>query len=285
MRSLFTKAGVIACAGALAFALAGCAAMNTAGNDQLAFTGANTSEVQTFDTVTFGSYPQSGTNNEPIEWLKLDEKDGKTLLISQSVLDAVPYEDATAGYAWAVNSPRPTEDVEWADCSLRAWLNDTFYNAAFSADEQKAIAATANDDVKHNVAPTADRAADPTFHQAAASTDDVFLLSVAEAKKYFKNDVARVAQPTDYAVSHGVYMGTANAAEQVHDATIWWLRTHGYYSGYAAVVTDDGYVHGDGYRVDGEMHDGYDDHGTQASELGGNIGVRPCIWVETTALS
>ena len=53
----------------------------------------------------------------------------------------------------------------------------------------------------------------------------------------------------------------------------------------SAVVTDDGYVHGAGYRANGEVHDGFDDHGAVASELGGNMGVRPCVWVETAALS
>lgn len=54
----------------------------------------------------------------------------------------------------------------------------------------------------------------------------------------------------------------------------------------ASVVTDDGYVHGDGYRMAGELHDGFDDHGSELkSTLGGNIGVRPAIWVETSALS
>ena len=52
------------------------------------------------------------------------------------------------------------------------------------------------------------------------------------------------------------------------------------------MVTDDGYVHGDGYRMAGELHDGFDDHGSELkSTLGGNVGVRPAIWVETSALS
>mgnify|MGYP002601954965 CR=1 FL=1 len=43
---------------------------------------------------------------------------------------------------------------------------------------------------------------------------------------------------------------------------------------------------GDGYRMAGELHDGFDDHGSELkSTLGGNVGVRPAIWVETSALS
>ena len=84
----------------------------------------------------------------------------------------------------------------------------------------------------------------------------------------------------------GVYVGVASNDEQPDGAAAWWLRSNGYYAGYASVVTDDGYVHGDGYRMAGELHDGFDDHGSELkSTLGGNVGVRPAIWVETSALS
>lgn len=160
------------------------------------------------------------------------------------------------------------------------------FDAAFSADEKGAIAATTLADTKNNVSHTAATAADPSVHAAEETTDQVFLLSLAEAKQYFANNAARVAHPTDYAVKQGVYVGVASNDEQPDGAAAWWLRSNGYYAGYASVVTDDGYVHGDGYRMAGELHDGFDDHGSELkSTLGGNIGVRPAIWVETSALS
>jgi len=202
------------------------------------------------------------------------------------VLDAQPYDDTAEPYQWSVQSPRPQKDVEWATSSIRTWLNGEFLNAAFSAEEQGAIAATTLSDTKNNVSHTAATAADPSVHAAEGTTDQVFLLSLAEAKRYFANNAARVAHPTDYAVRQGVYVGVASNDEQPDGAAAWWLRSNGYYAGYASVVTDDGYVHGDGYRMAGELHDGFDDHGSELkSTLGGNIGVRPAIWVETSALS
>ena len=56
----------------------------------------------------------------------LDEKEGKSLLISRYALDCRRYNTTTY-------------DITWAFCSLRKWLNEDFYSLAFSAEEQKAI--------------------------------------------------------------------------------------------------------------------------------------------------
>lgn len=288
MRGIYKRAGLALAAGALVVGLAGCATESApvsdpskGDNTQLAYTGAESADEQTFDTVTFGNY-----QGQAITWLKLAEDNGKTLLLSEQVLDAQPYDNTAEQYQWSVQSPRPQKDVEWATSSVRAWLNDEFKNAAFSAEEQGAIADTMLSDTKNNVSHTAATAADPSVHAAEGTTDQVFLLSLAEVKQYFANNAARVAQPTDYAVSQGVYTGVAANEGQPEGAAVWWLRSNGYYAGYASVVTDDGYVHGDGYRMAGELHDGFEDHGSELnSQLGGNVGVRPAIWVETSALS
>ena len=287
MRAIYKKAGAVLAAGALALGLAGCATESAPTSDpsrgdntQLAYTGMEAAGEQSFETVDFGTY-----QGQAITWLKVAEQDGKTLLVSESVLDALPYDDGDAGATWGTSSPRPTTDVEWADSSLRAWLNGEFADAAFSADERGAIADTTLEDTKSNASHTAADAADPAVHTASGATDKVFLLSVAEAKQYFANNAARIAHPTDYAVSQGVYVGVAAHEAQPDGAAVWWLRTNGYYSGYEAVVTDDGYVHGAGYRINGELHDGFEDHGAEKSELGGNVGVRPALWVETSAVA
>lgn len=116
MRGIYKRAGLALAAGALVVGLAGCATESApvsdpskGDNTQLAYTGANTADEQTFDTVTFGSY-----QGQAITWLKLAEENGKTLLISESVLDAQPYDDTAEPYQWSVQSPRPQKDVEWA---------------------------------------------------------------------------------------------------------------------------------------------------------------------------
>ena len=83
-------------------------------------------------TVTFGAYDQDNNpdnGQEPIEWIVLEEKDGKCLLLSKCGLDAVPYhnEDGTS---------------TWEQCSLRRWLNKDFMERSFTLPERMDILLT-----------------------------------------------------------------------------------------------------------------------------------------------
>ncbi|NHM13228.1 DUF6273 domain-containing protein [Xiamenia xianingshaonis] len=293
MRGTPKSIGALIAAGMLVACMAGCSSQdaavdsadNTSATAQTEAASEENAEPAPLKEVTFGTY-----EGEPVTWLVLEEKDGASLLVSKDVLDARAYDDVDEGVQWAETSPRPTTDVNWADSSMREWLNGEFLNAAFSSDEQGAIKEVTNTDTKNNGGRNAADFDSESYSTAPESKDRVFLLSVAEARKYFADDAARVAFPTDHAVEAGVYTGIAtdeSGAEnaELSGAAAWWLRTNGYYAGYEAVVTDDGYIHGDGYRINGEVHDGYEDHGTEASELGHNFGVRPCVWVDTAALA
>ena len=101
MRGATMKAITAVAAAALALGLCACGSgkasttTGTGDNSSLLITSLQKDTVQTFETVTFGTYEQDGnTGNgaEPIEWYVLDEKDGKTLLISKYILDAQPYD-------------------------------------------------------------------------------------------------------------------------------------------------------------------------------------------------
>ena len=298
MRAVPIKLCSALAACALVAGMAGCASgggsagAGSGDNASLNYLSHEQAEAQELQTVTFGSYEQDGneSSTEAIEWYVLAEQDGKKLLISKNVLDAMPFSDVDEGVTWGDSSPRPTTDVQWADSSLRAWLNGEFLQAAFSDEERSAIVPTTITDTKNNTPATAATWDDPSVHAAEETEDSVFLLSTNEAREYFNNKTARMAYPTQHALDEGVYTGVTSGAdgqidEELSGSAVWWLRSSGYYGGYTAVVTDDGYVHGDGYRINGELHDGYDNHGENASELGGNVGVRPCIWVEDSALA
>lgn len=86
-------------------------------------------------TVTFGSYEQDGNKlngSEPIEWYVIS-KDGNTAyLYSVYCLDCKPYNNSSSSYS-----------VNWSNCSLRDWLNDDFYNKAFSDEEKQYLCLTA----------------------------------------------------------------------------------------------------------------------------------------------
>ncbi len=176
------------------------------------------------DYVAFGAYEQdNNTSNgkEDIEWLVLEVKDGKALVISKYALDRKPY---NASYT----------DVTWETCTLRKWLNKEFINAAFSADEKAMIP---------TVTVPADKNPDYSTNPGNATQDQVFLLSIAEANKYCSSDSARRCEPTDYAVANGAW-------ESDSGNCWWWLRSPGYVQNFAAIVYDCGDVNFYDYYYD-----------------------------------
>ncbi len=175
------------------------------------------------DYVFFGAYEQdNNTSNgkEDVEWLVLEVKDGKALVISKYALDCKPYDTSGTG-------------VTWETCTLRRWLNNDFINAAFSAEE-KAIIPT--------VTVSADKNPEYSTNPGNATQDQVFLLSITEANTYFSSDSARQCKPTKYAVANGVSESNSSNCR-------WWLRSPGYFQNLAATVSTGGDVPEGGNRV------------------------------------
>lgn len=204
--------------------------------------------------VTFGEYPQTtaGEDMTPIEWLVLARDGDKALLISRYGLDAQPYnKDHTS--------------VTWETCTLRTWLNGTFYNKAFSSAEQAAILTTSVDNSKYQCY------SGWSTNGCNNTQDKVLLLSYAEANKYFgvtydnrRNTKSRVA-PTAYAIAQGAYADSFRRTADGTAAGQWWLRSPGlYHQDYAASVLTDGSFDG---------HDVSSDYGS----------VRPALWVNIEA--
>ena len=171
--------------------------------------------------VIFGNYPQTNdvNDNSPIEWLVL-ESDGETaLLISRYALDCKPYNERY-------------EATTWETCTLRSWLNSEFFNKAFSTEEKQYI-------LQSDV--SADKNPKNSTNPGNATKDNVFLLSIVEANKYFKSDDARKCAPTDYAIQQGAYTSDSYKVEG-RRACWWWLRSPGNSSYNAADVDPDGSI-------------------------------------------
>ena len=93
--------------------------------------------VTSWDSVYFGRYWQIDTNNDgkaddkdnktPIQWRVLSVDNDEVLLLADKCLEYRQFHNGTE------------ESVTWENCSLRKWLNNEFYNNAFSADEKNAI--------------------------------------------------------------------------------------------------------------------------------------------------
>ena len=124
-----------------------------------------------YDTVKFGHYMQDkkGKKKTPIEWIVLDKKDDKVFLFSKYILDLQNFNDEY-------------KEISWKDCSLRKWLNNEFYDIAFSNEEKKKILETTNVNKGYKEVPFYDT------KDSKDTVDKVFLLSQDEINIYFKND-------------------------------------------------------------------------------------------------
>lgn len=169
--------------------------------------------------ITFGTYEQDNkkkNGQEPIEWLVLENNGESILVISKYALDGQPYSNVYDTYAY---KPYP---ITWEYCSLRAWLNSTFYTTAFSEGERARIQPTllSNKVNKSNYETRNVDGGNDTL-------DNVFILSYDEIIKYFpRKDVhlTNEGRPynydkllqlvaTPYAVAQGVDVWTEKDAK------------------------------------------------------------------------
>ena len=185
------------------------------------------------DSFQFGEYEQdkNGDFKSPIEWKILKKEKDRILMISKYALDAKPYNTTAA-------------NVTWEDCSLRKWLNGTFFESAFSQDEQGLIEVTSIE----------------------SSQDKVFLLSRTEAQSYFKTDEERQVRNTKYAVEKCDDKYYAKCC-------FWWLRSQTDESSWSGNAAD--IVAGSGSLVE------YKSVVPCMSRVDdSNMSVRPAIWVD-----
>ena len=203
--------------------------------------------------VTFGHYPQTknGNDSTPIEWAVLARDGSKALLLSRYGLEAQPYNQVSA-------------NVTWEDCTLRAWLNDTFRNRAFTQEEQTAIMLTDVDNSR------AQGYSSWATDGGSDTQDMVFLLSYADAQYYFglvygdKNNRMARTSPTPYALARGAWVSSDDPTYDGKYAAWWWLRSPGGEQNCAARVSPEGGLVGSSVSYTYTM-------------------IRPVIWVDLSS--
>ncbi len=189
------------------------------------------------DVVTFGTYEQDNVEKngkEDIEWHVLDKQEDRVLLLSKKLLDNQPY-----------NTTK--EATTWEKCTLRTWLNETFYANAFHADEQAHI---------EESRVLAEKNPDFNTRPGKTTRDKLFLLSNDEALTYITSRTVRSATTSEYSIANGGYRNLATGTGY------WWLRTPGKTSAMAEYVYYHGYIEAHGNDVDKTFY-----------------GVRPAMWV------
>ncbi|MCR4615911.1 MAG: leucine-rich repeat domain-containing protein [Clostridiales bacterium] len=188
---------------------------------------------------------------EPLQWKVLDASEG--LIMCTNMIDTQAFkciadfgasEYEYFGYDsledWNLrNSTHYASD--WSNSDLRAWLNDDFYNTAFSSEQQAKILSTVleNDPVDFSYYTNQD-------YYFAETTDNVFCLSTSEAvnteygfASISTQDTARQFSATDYAESQGLYDNYGS-----------WLRTAHHSSDPCAINTSGDIRHGNNDMTD-----------------------------------
>ena len=169
--------------------------------------------VKAGERLLFGQYPQ-GANGEmaPLEWRVLDVRGSKALLITEKLIDYVPYNKEYTG-------------VTWESCSLRKWMNTDFVMKAFGTKKPPRVERSAIQNRDNQ---------DYGTDGGNWTIDRIFALSIGEAEKLFSLSINRIGYTSVYAHSKG------------HDCNdhseYWWLRSPGGNSSSVAIVSFNGFV-------------------------------------------
>jgi hypothetical protein len=192
------------------------------------------------EEADFGSENYRYYVYEPICWTILSVDGCRALLSADKGLDCQWYH-----LQWKA--------VDWADSTLRKWLNEDFLNTAFSKEEQEAVLQTMVSNTSNPKYGTQD---------GDVTTDQVFLLSIDEVQnpEFGFNEEMRRRMCTDYAAGMGVSRFDGLCSP-------WWLRTKGFGRKAAS-------VYGDG---------GINEAGFDVAVIPGSIGaaaIVPALWLD-----
>ena len=151
---------------------------------------------------------------ESIKWRAIEEVDGSIKIVSDLILDSSCYYGNTD---FREVDEKNIASNNYKYSTLRDFLNNNFYNAAFTAVQKSFILSTEVD----NSAGTTGIYPNP--FACENTSDKIFALSYSESfnSLYFANNAERQCRVTDYAKARGAYFG--NGIYQ--DIGNWWLRS------------------------------------------------------------
>ncbi len=171
---------------------------------------------------------------EPLKWRVLDPSTG--LVLCESIIDSQAYSNTIYNYGTDENGTAYWNDAEhthyandYATSSIRAWLNDDFYNTAFSSSQKASILTSELDNKAYSTSYSE--------YDSKTTYDKIFLLSWSEMQNtaygfpaYTGSSYARQAKGTDYAKCQGLWASSSN------ECSFQRLRSAGISSEYACEV-------------------------------------------------
>lgn len=182
---------------------------------------------------------------EALEWTVLQEENGKALLLCKDIIDSQAY--------YPSETSRTVDGAivyanNYAESYIREWLNETFYETAFTATEQSKILTTLVDNGEESAWACENDNKEENKYLCADTNDKIFLLSKQEATSVaygFKadswlEDSAKWKKASDYARSQGCYVW-AKSDSPYNGTSSWLLRSPYYqYDNQAVCVNVDG---------------------------------------------
>ena len=175
------------------------------------------------DVVSFGSYEYDTEEpgNEEILWDVIDEKDGSLLLISHYVIEEV---------AFTTEKSNPG----WGKSYVRVWLNNDFYNDAFTEEEkEKIILSTIDNPSSVEMFEMCGKTA---LDREWEDTEDyIFLLSWEEAFDYYDIKLVENADAEEkhqkselFYSANAVAMPSPYLAEKKYEQNLEYRKENGY---------------------------------------------------------
>ncbi len=171
---------------------------------------------------------------EPLKWRVLDASEG--LVMCNTSIDAQAYNNYIiySNGEYYGNSAKTYYASDWANSSIRAWLNNDFYSTAFTSTEKSQIGTTYNEN----------KSSYSSQYDSANTSDKIFLLSyneVTNSKYGFSSsssayDTARQLKSTDYAKCQGCWQPTGTS----YLGNSWWRLRSPNSSDGADIVDYDG---------------------------------------------
>ena len=170
---------------------------------------------------------------EPLKWRVLDSKTG--LVLCENIIDSQAYSNTVYSDDnddWN-NAAHTHYANDYATSSIRKWLNDDFYNTAFSASQKANILTSELDN----------RAFSTSYSEYDSETtyDKVFLLSWSEMENTaygfpanINNSSVRRAKGTDYAKCQGLRVDSSNKCSEQR------LRSAAIFSDHTCEVDNEG---------------------------------------------
>ncbi len=167
------------------------------------------------EIITFGTYPQmtGGTDKTPIGWQVLHNSGNELFMLSEYILDCKRYHSEYA-------------DVTWRDCDLRQWLNDEFFNSAFTDAEKEVVKTTHNTDNGEGSPDTDDR----VFLLGAAEVNSLTNTLGKDFRRARGTEFAKINKVDGchlYVMDKNVETDYISEGGKKYGCSWWWLRNQG----------------------------------------------------------